>query len=112
MSAKKCNFHTHSKFCDGKNTAEEMVLAAIEKGFDVLGFSSHCMHPLNPEFYKPFDNIWHIPAENIKAYTQEIHRLKTKSISILALRLIILIQLIMALQFLPGQTTKNSLLII
>lgn len=78
MSAKKCNFHTHSQFCDGKNTAEEMVLAAIEKGFDVLGFSSHCMHPLNPEFYKPFDSLWHIPAENIKAYTQEIHRLKEK----------------------------------
>ena len=34
----KANFHTHSKFCDGKNTAEEMVLAAIDKGFTVLGF--------------------------------------------------------------------------
>ena len=78
MSAKKCNFHTHCQFCDGKNTAEEMVLAAIEKGFDVLGFSSHCIHPLNPDFYKPFDHIWHIPAENIKAYTQEIRRLKEK----------------------------------
>ena len=78
MSAKKCNFHTHSQFCDGKNTAEEMVLAAIEKGFDVLGFSSHCMHPLNPEFYRPFDNVWHIPAENVKAYTEEICRLKEK----------------------------------
>ena len=78
MSAKKCNFHTHCNFCDGKNTAEEMVLSAIEKGFDVLGFSSHCMHPLNPEFYKPFDNIWHIAAENVKAYTEEIRRLKEK----------------------------------
>ena len=78
MSAKKCNFHTHSQFCDGKNTAEEMVLSAIKKGFDVLGFSSHCMHPLNPQFYKPFDHIWHIPSENIKAYTEEIRRLKEK----------------------------------
>ena len=78
MSAKKCNFHTHSQFCDGKNTAEEMVLAAIEKGFDVLGFSSHCMHPLNPEFYKPFDSIWHLPAADINAYTAEIRRLKEK----------------------------------
>lgn len=78
MSAKKANFHTHSKFCDGKSTAEEMVISAIEKGFDVLGFSSHCMHPLNPEFYKPFDNVWHIPAANIKSYTQEIRRLKDK----------------------------------
>ena len=78
MSARKCNFHTHSQFCDGKNTAEEMVLAAIEKGFDVLGFSSHCMHPLNPEFYKPVDNLWHIPADNIKAYTLEVLRLREK----------------------------------
>ena len=78
MSARKCNFHTHSQFCDGKNTAEEMVLAAIEKGFDLLGFSSHCLHPLNPEFYKPVDSLWHLPAENIKAYTEEIRRLKEK----------------------------------
>ncbi len=35
------NFHTHSTFCDGKNTPEEMVLYAIEHNFSVLGFSSH-----------------------------------------------------------------------
>ena len=78
MSAKKANFHTHSSFCDGKNTAEEMVLAAIEKGFDVLGFSSHCFHPLNPEFYTKEDSLWHIPSENIISYSQEIRRLKEK----------------------------------
>ena len=25
------NFHTHTTFCDGKNTPEEMILAALEK---------------------------------------------------------------------------------
>ena len=25
------NLHTHTTFCDGKNTAEEMVVAALEK---------------------------------------------------------------------------------
>lgn len=35
------NYHTHSVFCDGKDTPEEMVLRAIEKGFDALGFSGH-----------------------------------------------------------------------
>ena len=74
----KANFHTHSKFCDGKNTAEEMVLAAIDKGFTVLGFSGHCIHPMNPEFYKPFDDVWHIPSSDIKSYTEEILRLKEK----------------------------------
>jgi len=35
------NYHTHSTFCDGKNTPEEIVLAAIDKGFDVIGLSGH-----------------------------------------------------------------------
>lgn len=35
------NFHTHTTFCDGKNTPEEVVLAAIEKGFGAIGFSGH-----------------------------------------------------------------------
>lgn len=74
----KANFHTHTTFCDGKNSAEEMVLAAIQKGFNALGFSSHCFHPLNPDFYKPFDSLWHIPSENINSYTNEISCLKKK----------------------------------
>ena len=37
----KANLHTHTTWCDGKNTAEEMVRSAIESGFDVLGFSGH-----------------------------------------------------------------------
>ena len=35
------NFHTHTTFSDGKNTAEEMVLSAIERNFTALGFSDH-----------------------------------------------------------------------
>ena len=35
------NLHTHSTFCDGKHTPEEMVQFALEKGFSSLGFSSH-----------------------------------------------------------------------
>ena len=27
------NFHTHTTFCDGKATAEDMVLSALETGF-------------------------------------------------------------------------------
>ena len=41
----KTNFHTHTRWCDGKNTPEEMILSAIEKGFDRLGFSSHASLP-------------------------------------------------------------------
>jgi histidinol-phosphatase (PHP family) len=35
------NFHTHTTFSDGKNTAEEMLLSAIGRGFTALGFSDH-----------------------------------------------------------------------
>lgn len=42
----KQNLHTHTTWCDGKNSVEEMTVAAIEKGFDVLGFSSHAMFPI------------------------------------------------------------------
>lgn len=35
------NFHTHTIFCDGKNTPEEMVQKAIENKFDAIGFSGH-----------------------------------------------------------------------
>jgi len=35
------NFHTHTTFCDGKNSPEEIARFAFEKGFDALGFSGH-----------------------------------------------------------------------
>lgn len=64
----KTNYHTHSTFCDGKNTAEEMLKAAIEKKFDILGFSSHSMYP--------FGETWHIAPRDHKPYVKEIARLK------------------------------------
>ena len=47
---KKINLHSHTTYCDGNNTAEEMVLAAIQSGFDVFGFSGHS--------YLDFDDSW------------------------------------------------------
>ena len=35
------NFHTHTIFCDGMNTAREMAEKALELGFTHLGFSGH-----------------------------------------------------------------------
>jgi len=35
------NYHNHSTFRDGKNTPEEVILSAINKGFDAIGFSGH-----------------------------------------------------------------------
>lgn len=74
----KINLHTHTINCDGKNTAEEMILSAIEKGFSVIGFSSHCTYPLSTDFYSYFDNVWHIPDTKIDNYVNEIRRLQKK----------------------------------
>ena len=41
----KCDLHVHTTHCDGKNTPEEMVLAAIERGCPELGFSAHSPMP-------------------------------------------------------------------
>ncbi|MDE5899217.1 MAG: histidinol-phosphatase [Treponemataceae bacterium] len=49
----KTNYHTHTAFCDGIGTPEEIAAAAAKKQFDILGFSSHSMHP--------FAGSWHIP---------------------------------------------------
>lgn len=67
---KKSNLHTHTVFCDGQNTPEEMVLAAIGKGFDQLGFSGHS--------YTFFDESYCMSREGTAAYHLEIRRLKEK----------------------------------
>lgn len=62
----KQNLHTHTVFCDGKDTPEEMVQNAIAKGFDSLGFSMHA--------YVPCSGIGGL--EQLEAYRQAILRLK------------------------------------
>lgn len=64
------NFHTHTTYCDGKSTAEETVLAAIEKGMTALGFSGHA--------YTPFDANFCMSLEDTAKYRAEINRLKQK----------------------------------
>ena len=39
------NYHTHSVFCDGQSTLEEIVAAAKAQKLSVLGFSSHMAWP-------------------------------------------------------------------
>ncbi len=35
------DYHLHTNFCDGKNTPEEMVISAIEKGMAEIGLCHH-----------------------------------------------------------------------
>lgn len=43
----KQDFHMHTTFCDGKDTAEQMVLSAIEKGLERVGV---CIHSILPDY--------------------------------------------------------------
>ena len=62
------NLHTHTVFCDGADTAEAMVLAAIDKGFSSIGFSGHG--------YTDFDLSYCIKDRS--AYMSEIRRIAEK----------------------------------
>ena len=67
MGYKQC-LHTHSVLCDGKDTLEEMVLTAIEKGFDSIGFSGHSFMDIYADFS--------MSPEKAGQYRAEIARLQ------------------------------------
>ena len=62
------DLHVHTTYCDGLNTPEEMVLSAIEKGMECLGFSAHS--------YTFFDESYCMTEA--EEYRREINRLKEK----------------------------------
>ena len=66
----KINLHSHTTFCDGKNSAEEMIESAIEHGFDVFGFSGHS--------YTPFDESYCMSLEGTKEYKHTVKALAEK----------------------------------
>ncbi len=64
------SYHTHTVFCDGKNTAEEMIIAAVSRGMPELGFSCHaCM---------PFNTDWCITEAGEREYFEILTELKEK----------------------------------
>ena len=63
----KADFHTHSVFSDGTDEPEEIVTAAIGKGFTAIGISDHA--------YEPFDS-WCMKKRDENRYREEIERLK------------------------------------
>lgn len=63
-----CDKHIHSSFSDGANTPEEIVLEAISRGINTIGFSDHS--------YLSFDERFCI--KDYKGYIAEINRLREK----------------------------------
>ncbi len=64
----KANFHTHTCFDDGADTPEDIVRAAIDSGFEAIGFSVHS--------YMPFESDWLLDRADEERYLAEIERLK------------------------------------
>ena len=64
------DLHTHTTYCDGTSSPEEMVLSAIEKGLDRIGICTHC--------YTAFDESYCIPLEEYGKFQAEVAALKEK----------------------------------
>lgn len=65
----RSNAHCHTTFCDGKNTPEEMIQAALERDFVSLGFSIHGWTPYEPT---------PVNMEKEAEYRAELRRLREK----------------------------------
>lgn len=70
MTNYKQNLHTHTVYCDGKNTPEEIIKEAIAAGFDSIGFSGHA--------YTGCDESYCMSREETKKYREEIISLRKK----------------------------------
>ncbi len=64
------DLHVHTTYCDGKDTAEDIVKQAIKIGLKTIGFSGHS--------YTDFDQSYCMSIEGTKAYIKEINGLKDK----------------------------------
>ena len=64
------NLHTHTSYCDGKDSVEEMIQKAIGLGFDSIGFSGHSYM-----FYAPDHSM---SVEGTEAYKKEVRAMKEK----------------------------------
>lgn len=67
----KQNLHTHTTYADGKDTPEEIILKAIEKGFDSIGFSEH-------SFMASSSFPCQMTVKDMENYKKEIRFLKSK----------------------------------
>ena len=44
----RSDFHCHTLYCDGKDSPEDMVRNALEKGLAAVGISGHSYAPFDP----------------------------------------------------------------
>jgi histidinol-phosphatase (PHP family) len=71
------DYHTHSILSDGENTYEEMILTAIEKGLEEIGFTDHvCLKPV-PWAVSPVD-LPVMTAQILELREKYSHRIKVR----------------------------------
>lgn len=71
IDGKRYELHCHSRFSDGQNSLEEMILRAIDLKIEVLGISDHA--PI------PFKKVkWSVPFTSLPLYREEMQTLKEK----------------------------------
>lgn len=46
---RRIDLHTHTCFCDGKDTVEQMIISAIDKGLSVIGILAHSFVKEDPQ---------------------------------------------------------------
>ncbi len=73
------NLHTHTVYCDGADTPEELITAALSKGFDSLGFSGHA--------YMSYSTYFQGIGDRTDEYKKEVKRLKKEYQDIIKLYL-------------------------
>ena len=76
MSIKQ-NLHIHTTYADGKNTPEEIVVEAINRGFDSIGFSEHSYIPYTSNPSDP-ENDGQLHVDKTDTYREEIYSLRDK----------------------------------
>ena len=59
------DLHTHTTYCDGTCSPEQLVLGAIERGVKVLGICAHS--------YTDFDLRYCLKKENYASFQKEVN---------------------------------------
>ncbi len=64
------DLHVHTTFCDGASSPRALVMAAVEKGMDMLGFSAHA-HTAFDESYCMLRGVEAVYQKEIRALSRE-----------------------------------------
>ena len=64
------DLHMHTVYCDGADTAEDMIRSAIDKGLKVVGLSGHS--------FTPHDQSYCMSREDTLRYIEEVNTLREK----------------------------------